>query len=165
MGIIDRFQVSIISWILNQKKWYKRNCPPSKWNFKISICVAQFGHVCSVLKSYPASWHRHWKYERPQIEFLKFHFQGGQFLLYHFFWLRIHGILTWKRSIIPNVWVLVKIKLNCLYLNRFSQFDCEVLVWANYRPRAVNSEKLLGIVSKHSNFSEDQKIWVLPILL
>jgi hypothetical protein len=29
LGIIDRFQVSV-SWILNQKKWYKRNCPP--WN-------------------------------------------------------------------------------------------------------------------------------------
>jgi hypothetical protein len=44
-----------------------------------------------------------------QIEYLKFHFQGGQFILYHFFWLRIHDILTWKRTIIPNFWVLVKI--------------------------------------------------------
>ena len=120
LGIIDRFQVSIISWILNQKKWYKRNCPPSKWNFKNSICVAQFRHVCSVLKSYPASWHRHWKCEGPQIEFLKFHFEGGQCLLYHLFWLRIHDIiLTWKRSIIfiPNVWVLVKISLFLLTQN------------------------------------------------
>ena len=117
LGIIDRFQVSI-PWILNQKKWYKRNCPPWKWNFKNSICVTQFRHVCSVLKSYPASWHRHWKCERPQIEFLKFHFEGGQFLLYHFFWLRIHDIiLTWKRSIIPNFWVLVKISLFLLTQN------------------------------------------------
>ena len=89
LGIIDRFQVSIISWILNQKKWYKRNCPPSKWNFKNSICVAQFRHVCSVGIILPALWYWLWKWksERPQIEFLnlKFHFQGGQFLLYHFF--------------------------------------------------------------------------------
>jgi hypothetical protein len=51
------------------------------------------------------------------IEFLKFHFQGGQFLLYHFFWLRIHDKLTWKRSIIPNFWILVKIYLS-MYLSR-----------------------------------------------
>jgi hypothetical protein len=47
-----------------------------KWNIKNSICVAQiqFWHVCSVFLSYSAPWHRHWKFEGLQIEFLKFHF-------------------------------------------------------------------------------------------
>ena len=48
LGRIDRFQVSV-SWILEflkKKKWYKRDCPPWKLNFKFknSICGRSLFH-------------------------------------------------------------------------------------------------------------------------
>ena len=56
---------------------------------------------------------KHVEIERRQIEYWKLHFQGGQFVLYHFFWLKFHlkHKPIRKRSILPNFWVLVKISL------------------------------------------------------
>ena len=102
---------------LTKRSDIKEIARPQNGTSRIQSAVAHIFNVYVMKLGNFSTLNKHVEIERPQIEFLKFHFQGGQFLLYHFFWLRIHGILTWKRSIIPNVWVLVKTSLFLLTQN------------------------------------------------
>jgi hypothetical protein len=103
------------------KKWYKRNSPPWKWNFKFknSTCGRSLFHFqiqyheAGKLIVMHTDWTNMSKLsDTDWILELEVPFWGRAISFISLLFVinsKIHDTLTWKRSILPNFWVLVKI--------------------------------------------------------